>query len=63
MKVKDLLKVLFDYQCVTLVRNNLSASILFYGSVCDMPESFKKFVVTSCYPISSVTLFIGVDEV
>lgn len=37
MKVKDLLKVLFDDQCVTLVRNNLSASILFYGSVCDMP--------------------------
>lgn len=63
MKVKELLEVMFDDQCVTLVRNGLSAAILFYGSVCDMLETFKKFVVTSCYPISSNTLFVGVDEV
>lgn len=63
MKVEELLKVMFDDQYVILVRNGLSAPILFYGSVCDMPETFKKFVVTSCYPISSNTLFVGVDEV
>lgn len=63
MKVGDLLKVMFDDQCVTLVRNGLSASILFFGPVHDMLEAFKNFVVTSFYPIGSGTLFICVDEV
>lgn len=65
MKVKELLKVLFDDQCVTLIRNGLNSAILFFGIVRDIPEEFKSFVVTSCFAtcIDSGTLFICVDEV
>lgn len=65
MKVKELLNVLFDDQCVTLIRNGLNSSILFYGIVRDMSDEFKNFVVTSCFAtcIDSGTLIICVDEV
>lgn len=65
MKVKELLKVMFNGQCVTLIRNGLKSSILFFGTVSDMPDEFKNFIVTSCFAtfIDSGTLFICVDEV
>ena len=63
MKVKELLKVMFNDQCVTLIRNGLKSSVLFFVS--DMPDEFKNFIVTSCFAtfIDSGTLFICVDEV
>ena len=65
MKVKELLKVMFNDQCVTLIRNGLKSSVLFFGTVSDMPDEFKNFIVTSCFAtvIDSGTLFICVDEV
>lgn len=65
MKVKELSKVMFDDQCVTLIRNGLNSSILFFGTVSDMPDEFKNFIVSSCFAtsIDSGTLFICVDEV
>lgn len=65
MKVNELLKALFGGQCVTLIRNGSNPSILFFGTVRDVPEEFKNFVVTSCFTttIDSGTLFICVDEV
>ena len=65
MKVKELLKVMFNDQCINLVRNGLSSSVLFCGAVCNMPEKFENFVVTSCYSscLDSNTIFICVDEV
>lgn len=65
MKVKELLKVMFNDQCINLVRNGLSSSVLFRGAVCNMPEEFGDFVVTSCYSsfLDSNTIFICVDEV
>ena len=65
MKVKELLKVMFNDQCVTLIRNGLKSSVLFFGIVSDMPDEFKNFIVTSCFAtvIDSGTLFICVDEV
>ena len=52
-------------QCVTLIRNGLKSSVLFFGTVSDMPDEFKNFIVTSCFAtfIDSGTLFICVDEV
>ena len=65
MKVKELLKVMFNDQCINLVRNGLSSSVLFRGAVCNMPDEFENFVVTSCYSscIDSNVIFICVDEV
>ena len=65
MKVKELLKVMFHDQSVTLIRNGLKSSVLFFGTVSDMPDEFKNFIVTSCFAtfIDSGTLFICVDEV
>lgn len=65
MKVKELLEVLFGGQCVTLIRDGSNPSVLFFGTVRDMPEEFKNFVVTSCFAtsIDSGTLFICADEV
>ena len=65
MKVKELLNVMFNDQCVTLIRNGANSSILFFGIVRDIPEEFKSFVVTSCFAtyIDSGTLFVCVDEV
>ena len=65
MKVKELLKVMFNDQCVTLIRNGLKSSVLFFGTVSDMPDEFKNFIVTSCFAtfIDSGPLFTCVDEV
>lgn len=44
MKVKELLTVMFNGQCVALIRNGLKSSILFFGTVSDMPDEFKNFI-------------------
>ena len=48
MKVKELLKVMFNDQCVTLIRNGLKSSVLFFGTVSDMPDELYCYLLF-CY--------------
>ena len=58
MKVKDLLKVLFDDQRVELVFRGVDSTILFEGCVRDFPDEYLEYLVSSCYSDNSI-IFIG----
>ena len=54
MKVKELLKVLFDDQCVELLLFGVECLVLFEGFVRDVPEVYLEYSVSSCRSVNSI---------
>lgn len=58
MKVKELLKVLFDDQRIELIFRDVDSPILFEGCVRDFPDEYLEYLVSSCCSVDS-TICIG----